>query len=204
MKKLLALLLLVLTLSQPAMADGPPRFSEELSAMPLEELSARCVAALSEELPGASVCTGADGAPLIVREDYAMFAVMTRKDGLMTLCCFRPDGDGLAPDWHNDLLLSYYQDITLTTEGATWSGGVTPHMSLFGDQLQLSIPLADSLTLRLIAEDWYDRWQVTEIAMLTSADGAVWQAAVVIPEDCLADDIHLETCIPSDWRYREE
>lgn len=204
MKKLLALLLLVLTLSQPALADGPPLFSSEISMMPLTELAARCVAAAAAELPGASVCSGENGAPLIVRGDWRMFAVMTRRDGLMTLCCFRPDGDGLALDWHNDLLLSYFQDVSLSLEGASWTGGVTPQLVLFGDSLQIWLPLEEDLRLMLTAVDDYNYWRVTEFNMMTSADGYAWRSVFRLTKDCLADDILLETCMPGDWRYRED
>lgn len=205
MKKLLALLLLILTLSQPASADGPPCFSDGLLSLPLPELSARCIAAAQLSDPRLiSVCTGTDGAPLIVWGDWRMLAVMTRRDGLMALCCFRPDGDGLMLDWHNDLLLSYYQDIALTPHGAAWSGGITPGMELFGDTLILRLPVAKGLTLMITAVDDYNCWRVTDFTLLNSPDGRASQAVFRIAKDSLADDIRLETCFPGDWHYQEE
>ena len=133
-----------------------------------------------------------------------MLAVMARRDGLMALCCFRPDGDGLMLDWHNDLLLSYYQDIALSTQGASWSGGITPGMELFGDTLILRLPVAKGLTLMITAVDDYNCWRVTDFTLLNSPDGRASQAVFRIAKDSLADDIRLETCFPGDWHYQEE
>ncbi len=207
MKKLLALLM-ALFLPLTALADGPAAFSEALQNMMDAEFAAVCEAALAgSTLQGSRMAQPGPGEIAITRDPYDAFAVMFRPDGLMMLCHFIPDGDDLMLDWHNDLLLSDYQDIALSTEDVVWSGGSIPRLEVDLFELTLCIDQGDGTRLCLECDgSSYDGWRVTDIALYVSPDGERFTPALYLPEDCLADDIYLATCEPDDWRRgaREE
>jgi len=204
MKKLLALLL-ALFLPLTALADGPAAFSEALQNMTDAEFAAVCEAVLAgTTLQGARVGQTGPGEIAITRDSYDAFAVMFRRDGLMMLCHFVPDGDQAALDWHNDLLLSHYQSIALSMEGAVWSGGSIPRMEVELFELTLCIDQGDSTRLCLECDgSSFDGWRVTDMTLYVSPNGERFIPALCLPEDCLADDIYLATCVPNDWRRGE-
>lgn len=205
MKKFLALVLILL-LPLTALADGPDGFAAELQHITDAEFAARCEAALADtSLNGSAVAVRADGEIALARDEYDAFAVMYRSDGLMMLCHFIPAGDGLALDWHNDLLLSDYQGVELSTAGAVWSGGCIPRLESTFGKLYLKIDQSDGTRLTLIASGFmqYETWRVTEMILYASADGEQDRAALHLPQDCLADDIYLATCATNDWRRGE-
>lgn len=205
MRKLL-IVLVILLLPACAFADGPDGFTAELLNMTDMEFAAVCETALAgTKLSGSVVAVREDGEFALVRDEYDAFAVMFRTDGLMMLCHFVPAGGALVLDWHNDLLLSSYQDIALNMEGASWSGGSIPRLeSIFG-KLYLRIDQGDGTRLTLIASGFmqYEAWRVTEMILYASADGESYRAALHLHKDCLADDIYLATCEPGDWRRGE-
>lgn len=200
MKKLLLTLLALLCLALPALADSPPGFDESILALPPAELADHMESVLTAtDLSGTEICADAQGQPVIVLDKYSAYAAALRRDGLMTLCCFRPDHGQMKLAWHNDLLLSHWQSISLSTSGAVWSGGSLPDMNLYGGALQLQIPMGDgSARLHLTAGDYYDGWKVTEIS-LYARQGDVWHSLLRLPEDCLSDDICLPRCHPGEW-----
>lgn len=200
MKKLLLCLMLLLLLALPALADGPTGLAARLDSLSAQELAPLIDAALAQsELSGAALCCRDDGSPAAIAVDYTVFAVATRKDGLMTLCCLEPARESLTLAWHNDLLLSHSQDITMSTAGAAWSGGTLPEMYASGDQLTVALPLWNGSRLHLTCESSADDWRVTEISVHASPDGVRWAALFILPEDCLSDDILLSRCHPGDW-----
>lgn len=206
MKKLLALLL-VLLLPLMALADGPAEFAAELQAMADAEFAARCEAALTgTSLHGSVVAVAENGDTAVARDEYDAFAVMLRTDGLMMLCHFVPAGNGLMLDWHNDLLLSYYQQVKLSTAGADWLGGSIPWLESSFGKIYLTIHQGDGTRLTLKAEGFmqYETWRVTEMILYVSVDGEQYHAALYLPEDCLAQDIYLATCEPHEWRRGEK
>lgn len=205
MKRLLLLLLALLFLALPALADRLPGFDDHIMTLSALELSDHMETALTvSDLAGAEICVDAQGVPVIVMDEYTAYAVALRKDGLMTLCCFRPNHGEMALEWHNDLLLSHLQSISLSTQGAVWSGGALPEMTLVGDKLLLWIPLQDGNTqLQLTASDFYDSWRVTEIA-LYGRSGVDWQPLLILPDNCLSDDIRLSHCYPGDWNASDD
>lgn len=204
MKRLLALLMLCV-LALPAWADGPDAFSAELQALSDADFAARCEASLADtSLAGSVVVTREEGSHALTRNEYYAFAAMYRPDGLMMLCHFVPEGDGVVLDWHNDLLLSYYQDIALSTVGTEWSGGQAPGVILRGSfELEIVLFQRDSTQLALTCEPYADGWRVTKMVLLTSPDGVTCHASLILTEDCLAEDIFLATCVPNDWRRGE-
>lgn len=200
MKKLLIPLMLLLLLALPAHADGPTGLAARLDSLSVQELSPLIDAALAQsELSGAALCCRKDGSPAAIAVDYTVFAVATRRDGLMTLCCLEPARESLTLAWHNDLLLSHSQDITLSTTGAAWSGGTLPEMYASGDQLTVALPMWNGSRLHLTCEACADDWRVTEISVHASPDGQRWSALFSLPEDCLSDDILLSRCHPGNW-----
>lgn len=203
MKKMLAMLLMLL-LPWTALADAPPAFAPALFNATPAEFARSCEAALADTALAGSVVAEKDGTPVVDWSEYYAFAVMRRTDGLLMLCHFTPMGDTLQLEWHNDLLLSYYQNISLTMQGAAWSGGFLPEMRMM-ESFKFTICLyqQDGTRLNLVAD--YDRtwWRISEMMLGVQMSGGSWHTALRLPEDCLADDIYLATCKPFDWRRGE-
>lgn len=198
MRKLLTMLL-VLLLPLTALADGPEAFSDALQSMTDADFAAACEAALEgTTLQGSTMAECG-----VARTAWAAFAVMYRPDGLMMLCCFIPQGDGMALDWHNDLLLSYYQDVSFKGGRALWAGGAVPHLSASLFNLDIRIEPGDGTRLCLTCDgDSYTGWRVTDM-QLYLLHGDAPALALHLPKDCLAEDIYLATCAPDDWRRGE-
>lgn len=206
MKRLIALwILLLLPLS--ALADGPDCFSNALYTLPEMDFARHCEAALADTaLAGSTAAVAEDGQPVLVWSEYDAFAVMRRTDNLLMLCHFLPDGDEMMLDWHNDLLISYCQDMSLSTARAAWSGGSLPEMRMISDvSMELMLHQRDGTRLSLgctgIATE---SWRVTRMTLYVSSDEETFHAALTLPRDCLAEDIFLATCTPADWRRGEE
>lgn len=204
MKKLLAMLLMLL-LPWTALADAPPAFVPALFNATPAEFARACEAALADTSLAGSVVAEKDGAPVVDWSECYAFAVMRRTDGLLMLCHFTPAGDGMLLEWHNDLLLSCYQELSLTMQGAEWSGGTLPEMRMM-ESFKFTICLCqqDGTRLNLVAD--YDRngWQISEMMLGVQMPDSSWHTALRLPEDCLADDIYLATCKPDDWRRGEQ
>lgn len=205
MKKLLCLLLLLFMLPMSALSDGPPLFAEALFSLDAPSFAAQCEAALADTALAGSTVAEKEGVPVVAWDEYHAFAAMRRPDGLLMLCCFVPDGDGIALDWHNDLLLSYYQQVYLGMEGAAWSGGILPELWVDFAVVNIMLPLVPGIYLSLIA-DPYSRGEcrVTDMTLYYVTEDKSWVEALHVPEDCLAEDIYLATCKPDDWRRGEE
>lgn len=203
MKKLIVLLLLV-CLPLTALADGPAEFADALKSASPAEFARACEDALADTSLAGSVVAEEDGVPVVDWSEYYAFAVMRRTDGLLMLCHFTPAGDGMLLEWHNDLLLSCYQELSLTMQGAEWSGGTLPEMRMM-ESFKFTICLCqqDGTRLNLVAD--YDRngWQISEMMLGVQMSDGSWHTALRLPEDCLADDIYLATCVPGDWRRGE-
>lgn len=203
MKKLMILLILVL-LPYIALADAPPAFAPALFRASSTDFARACEEALGETTLAGSVVVEQDGAFIVDWSEYYAFAVMRRTDGLLMLCHFTPLGEGLKLAWHNDLLLSHCQQVSLTTQGAAWTGGYLPTMRMM-ESFKFTICLyqQDGTRLNLVA-DWYgDGWRVTEMMLGVQMPDDRWHTALYLTEDCLADDIYLATCMPGDWRRGE-
>lgn len=206
MKKLL-IVLVALLLPQMACADGPAGFPSALCEADDAAFATLCEAALADmSLAGSTVAVRENGEIALARNEFEAFVVMYRPDGLMMLCHFIPEADRVVLDWHNDLLLSHDQDIALSLEGAAWSGGSIPCLELGFDTLRLTLKRSDGTQLSLKCEGFmhYEAWRVTEMALYVSAGGGNDYAALILPEDCLADDIYLATCEPGNWRRGEQ
>lgn len=201
MKRILSCLLALLLLPVCALADVP----EGIWAKTLtpEELHPLMLAAMSEELPGAALCTDSEGAPMAVYEYGSGFCVARRADGLITLCCFYASGDALRLLWHNDLLLSSTQELAFSAEGPVWSGGSLPELSLAHDTLTLWLELWDGSRLRLLCKDRPGGWLVTEMGVYADRGNGIWVATFTLPEDCLSGDISLARCYPGNWNATE-
>lgn len=205
MKKLL-IVLVALLLPQMACADGPAGFPSALREADAAAFAALCEAVLTDmPLAGSAVAVYKNGEIALARNEYEAFTVMYRPDGLMMLCHFVPEDDRVVLDWHNDLLLSHEQGIVLSLEGAAWSGGSIPCLELGFDTMRLTMNRSDGTQLSLKCEGFmhYEAWRVTEMALYVSSGGENAYAALILPEDCLADDIYLATCAPSNWRRGE-
>ena len=203
MKKLLALLLLLL-LPWTALADGPASFCEALRDGSPADFARACEAALADtSLAGATVAEK-DGVPVVAWDDHYAFAVMRRTDGLLMLCHFTPAGEKVLLEWHNDLLLSWYQELAFSERGAKWSGGEMPEMCM-NENWTFAIGLLqpDGTQLRLTADLYRDGWRVEALALDTRLPDGTWWTTLQLPEGCLADDIYLATCKPDDWRRGE-
>lgn len=203
MKKLLAILLMLL-LPWTAMADAPPAFAPALFNATPAEFARACEEALADTTLAGSVVAEKDGVPLVDWSEYFAFAVLRRPDGLLMLCHFVPMGERLLLEWHNDLLISHYQNVSMTMQGAAWSGGALPTMRM-QESFLLTIILQqhDGTQLSLTADLYRDGWRVKEMALYTQAADGRWSTALHLPEDCLAEDIYLATCKPDDWRRGE-
>lgn len=203
MKRWLALLLLVL-LPVTALADGPVSFTQELYDASSAEFAQACEAALADTSLAGSTVAEKDGAPIVAWSEYDAFAVMRRTDGLLMLCRFTPAGEKMMLAWHNDLLLSHYQDVSLTMQGAEWTGGILPKVWMQGSfEFTIRIFPHDGAALDLTAERNGNGWQVEKMAVYARTEAGSWQTALLLTEDCLADDIYLATCMPLDWRRGE-
>ena len=195
MKKMI-LMLMLLCLPLSALADVPDGiWAQELTP---EELLPLMQSAMAEELPGAVICTDDAGAPLAVYEFGNGFCAAQRADGLMMLCCFYAQGDALRLEWHNDLLLSYGQELSLSADGPTLHTTALPAMTLCEDELDLLLPQWDGSRLQLHAEYLPEGWRVTEMGVY-ARNGDRWRAVLALPEDCLSRDIFLSACHPEDW-----
>ncbi len=206
MKRLIALLMLLL-LPLPALADEPDCFSNALYTLSEMDFARQCESALADTaLAGSTAAVAENGRPVLVWSEYDAFAVMRRTDNLLMLCHFLPAGDKMTLDWHNDLLVSYYQDMSLSTACAAWSGGSLPEMRMISPvSMELVLHQRDGTRLSLrctgIATE---SWRVTRMTLYVSSDGENFRAALTLPKDCLAEDIFLATCTPTDWRRGEE
>lgn len=203
MKRMLAMVLIFL-LPWAALADAPPAFARTLQKMSDAEFARQCETVLAGTSLAGSTVTEKDGEPVVARNEYYAFAVMERSDGLLMLCHFTPLGEGLLLQWHNDLLISYYQDISLTQAGASWSGGQLPDLRM-NDNWTVTITLCqpDGTRLALTGDLFRNGWRVTEMMLYTASPAGNWSLSLVVPEDCLAEDIYLATCKPDNWRRGE-
>lgn len=203
MRKLLALAM-VLFLPLTALADAPPAFAPALfDASPADFVQA-CEADLADTTLAGSAVAEKDGMPILDWSEYNAFAVMYRPDGLLMLCHFVPDGEGVRLVWHNDLLLSREQELALTLRGAVWSGGSLPTLRMMESFIfTMCIRQQDGTSLNLVADFDAGGWRVTELILAVQQPDGRWCPALHLPEDCLADDIYLATCMPNDWRRGE-
>ena len=203
MKKLLAILLMLL-LPWTALADGPPAFSSALLNASPADFARACEEALAEtSLAGATVAEK-DGVPVVARDEYNAFAVMRRRDGLLMLCHFAPMGEGISLKWHNDLLLSYYQDIAFTVEDVKWTGGILPDMWVDLDCVCIQLQLQPQIYLSILG-DCFARGgvRVVDLTLYYVTEDLSWVALLAVTDDCLTEDIYLATCKPDDWRRGE-
>ena len=203
MKKLLAILLMLL-LPWTAMADAPPAFAPALFNATPAEFARACEEALADTTLAGSVVAEKDGVPLIDWSEYFAFAVLRRPDGLLMLCHFVPMWESLSLKWHNDLLISHYQNVSMTMQGAAWSGGALPAMRM-QESFLLTIILQqhDGTRLSLTADLYRAGWRVEEMALEVQMSDGCWRTSLCLPEDCLSDDIYLASCKPDDWRRGE-
>lgn len=203
MKKLIVMILLV-CLPLTALADGPAEFADGLKKASPADFARACEAALADTTLAGSTVAEKDGVPIAAWNEYYAFAVMRRTDGLLMLCHFTPMGEGLLLEWHNDLLISCYQDVSLSMDGAVWSDGSLPVLRM-NDNWTVTVTLCqlDGTHLVLTGDLFRDGWRVIQMSLHVSADGENYHAALILPEDCLADDIYLATCMPGDWRRGE-
>lgn len=199
MKKLLAYMLtLLLLLAHTALADVPEgiwgRTLTDAELLPLMQ------SALAEAGVSAAICTYSNSMPLAVYDFGSGFCVARRSDGLLMLCCFKASGEILELKWHNDLLLSYAQPLTLSVSGPSWGDVPLPSLSLlYGDVLSLIMPLADGSQLELRAELALEGWRVTGMTLLVHRADGRYSPALSLKEDTLAPDIYLSVCHPADW-----
>lgn len=203
MKKLLALVM-VLFLPLTALADAPPAFAPALFGASPADFAQACEAALADTTLAGSAVAEKDGMPILDWSEYNAFAAMYRPDGLLMLCHFVPDGEGVRLVWHNDLLLSPEQELALTLQGAVWSGGSLPTLRMMESfKFTMCIDRQDGTRLNLVADFDAGGWRVTELMLAVQHPDGRWHPALRLPEDCLADDIYLATCMPNDWRRGE-
>ena len=204
MKKLLAILLMLL-LPWTAMADAPPAFTPALFNATPAEFARACEEALAHTALVGSVVAEKDGVPVVAWDEYNAFAVMRRTDGLLMLCHFTPMGKIMLLEWHNDLLLSYYQDFTFSAAGAKWSGGILPDMWVDLDYVQIQLQLQPQIYLSILG-DCFARGgvRVDDLTLYYVTEDLSWVQLLALTEDCLAADIYLATCKPDDWRRGEK
>ena len=203
MKKLRAMLLMLL-LPWTALTDGPPAFASALFNASPADFARACEKVLADtSLTGATVAER-DGVPVVAWDEYNAFAVMRRTDGLLMLCHFTPMGKNMQLKWHNDLLLSYYQDFTFSAAGAKWTGGILPDMWVDLDYVQIQLQLQPQICLT-IRGDCFARGgvRVDDLTLYYVTEDLSWVQLLALPDDCLADDIYLATCKPDDWRRGE-
>lgn len=198
MNRLLSLLMALILLTLPALADIPPGLWGE--SLTDDELLPLMYAAMARELPGAVICQDASGAPLAVYDFGSGFCAARRDDGLITLCCFSARGEELRLDWHNDLLLSFSQELSFSAKGPAWRGDGLIALSLRDDMVTLLLPLQDGCQLMLLGEYDPAGWHVTEMTVLLLA-GGIGTPVLTLQESALAEDILLEFCHPQDWHF---
>lgn len=203
MKKLLALLLLLLPWA--ALADGPAQFSPDLQGASPADFARACEESLADTPLAGSVVAEKDGMPVVVWDEYNAFAVMRRTDGLLMLCHFSPMGERVSLKWHNDLLLSYYQDIAFTVEDVKWTGGILPDMWVDLDHVRIQLQLQPQIYLSILG-DCFARGgvRVDDLTLYYVTEDLSWVQLLALTEDCLAADIYLATCKPDDWRRGEK
>lgn len=204
MKKLLAILLMLL-LPWTARADGPAFFAPELLNASHADFALACEAALEDTALEGSTVAEKDGVPVVAWDDYNAFAAMRRPDGLLMLCHFVPMQDRIQLKWHNDLLLSYYQDIGFTAEDVKWKGGILPDMWVDLDHICIQLQLQPQIYLRILG-DCFARGgvRVTDLTLYYVTEDASWVELLSVEDECLAQDIYLATCKPDDWRRGEQ
>lgn len=204
MKKLLAMLLMLL-LPWTAQADAPPAFAPALFRAAPADFARACEEALADTALAGCTVAEKDGVPLVDWSEYYAFAVMRRTDGLLMLCHFVPMGEALSLKWHNDLLISHYQNVSMTMQGAAWSGGSLPKMRMQESwKFTISLFQHDGTQLTLTADLARDHWCVTEMALDIQMPDGCWRTVLHLPDGCLADDIYLATCKPDNWRRGEQ
>lgn len=203
MKKLLALLM-VLLLPWTVLADGPVSFSKALQNGSPADFARACEAALADTSLAGSTVAEKEGVPVVAWDEHYAFAVMRRTDGLLMLCHFTPMGEKVLLEWHNDLLLSYYQDIAFTVENVKWKGGILPDMWVDFDCVQIQLQLQPQIYLCILG-DCFARGgvRVTDLTLYYVTEDLSWVELLSIEDECLADDIYLATCKPDDWRRGE-
>lgn len=198
MKRILPLLLALILLPLPALADIPPGLWGE--SLTDDELLPLMYAAMARELPGAVICEDASGEPLAAYDFGSGFCAARRPDGLVTLCCFSARGEELLLDWHNDLLLSFSQELTFSVTGPVWSGSGLTALSLRDDEVTLLLPLQGGCQLMLLGECDPADWHVTEMTVLLAGEAAT--PLLTLREGALAEDVLLEFCHPQDWHFQ--
>lgn len=203
MKKMLALLLLLL-LPWASLADAPPAFAPALFRAAPAEFACACEEALADTTLAGSVVAEKDGVPVVAWDMYNAFAVMRRTDGLLMLCHFVPMQDGVQIKWHNDLLLSYYQNIAFTVENVKWKGGILPDMWVDFDCVCIQLQLQPQIYLCILG-DCFARGgvRVTDLTLYYVTEDLSWVELLSVEDECLAEDIYLATCKPDDWRRGE-
>lgn len=203
MKKLIVILFL-LCLTLTALADGPAKFAEVLQHASTAEFAHACEETLADTSLAGSTVAEKDGAPVIAWDEYSAFAVMQRPDGLLMLCHFTPLGEGLSLKWHNDLLLSYYQDLAFSEESVKWTGGILPDMWVDLDHVDIQLQLQPQLYLSILG-DCFARGgvRVVDLTLYYVTEDLSWVEMLSVKDECLVEDIYLATCKPDDWRRGE-
>ena len=204
MKRLLAMLLMFL-LPWTAQADGPPTFAAALQKASAADFARACEEALADTTLAGSVVAEKDGVPVVAWDMYNAFAVMRRPDGLLMLCHFVSMQDGVQMKWHNDLLLSHYQDIGFTADDVKWKGGVLPEISVDFDHVDIQLQLQPQIYLCILG-DCFARGgvRVTDLTLYYVTEDHSWVELLSVEDECLAQDIYLATCKPDDWRRGEQ
>ena len=125
--------------------------------------------------------------------------------GLLTLCCFVPENGSMVLAWHNDLLLSHYQDIGFPAEGVKWKGGILPDMWVDLDCVCIQLQLQPQIYLSILG-DCFARGgvRVTDLTLYYVTEDLSWVELLSVEDECLAEDIYLATCKPDDWRRGEQ
>ena len=203
MKRLLAMLLMFL-LPWTAQADGPPTFAAALQKASAADFARACEEALADTTLAGSVVAEKDGVPVVAWDMYNAFAVMRRPDGLLMLCHFVPMQDGVQMKWHNDLLLSHYQDIGFTADDVKWKGGVLPEIWVDFDHVDIQLQLQPQIYLCILG-DCFARGgvRVTDLTLYYVTEDLSWVELLSVTDECLVEDIYLATCKPDDWRRGE-
>ncbi|MBE5810555.1 MAG: hypothetical protein E7318_06410 [Clostridiales bacterium] len=204
MKKVCLLLVLLMLLPWMALADGPVQFAPALQNASPADFARACEEALADTSLAGSTVAEKDGAPVVAWDEYNAFAAMVRPDGLLMLCHFAPAGDTLQVKWHNDLLLSHYQDIAFTVENVRWTGGILPDIWVDLDHVQIQLQLQPQIYLRILG-DCFARGgvRVVDLTLYYVTEDLSWVEMLSVTDDCLAEDIYLATCKPDDWRRGE-
>ncbi len=207
MKRLLTILLLCCLLPCCVLADGPHPFDSHYLTLSPAELAACMEAAMAAaDLPGATVCQYPDGSYAIagITEQDAI-CVARRPDGLLTLCCFIPKEGNMVLAWHNDLLLSYYQELAFSPVGAVWSAGLLPSvMQLQDSSLLLRLDLMENVFLMLECDGYHSDWTIMRLGVYTAAPDGTPVPLLMFSHRDLNDWIRLSCCHPGNWLETEE